>query len=297
VSIGFVVPLLAAAWGAGVASLLQRRFRPEVAARSLAVTCVAVAAASIWALLTVVLGALADISRVDRWSSWCPSLYRADDHVPVWASLGAGALLAVAVMRTARVVISERRTRRRLPTCDDGVLIIHSAQPAAYAVPGRHGGVVVSTGMIDALEQSEQEVMWAHERSHLVHKHHRYLMATEMAVAIVPPLRRLTNQVQFATERWADEDAASQVGGDRILVARAIARAALASVDHRRSAMALADTGVGERVRAMIEVDRSFLAPLLGAAVGVAVMASAVAGSGFQLHHLVAFVAHVCGGG
>lgn len=61
--------------------------------------------------------------------------------------------------------------------------------------------------------------------------------------------------------------------------------------------MALADTGVGERVRAMIEVDRSFLAPLLGAAVGVAVMTSAVAGSGFQLHHLVAFVAHVCGGG
>lgn len=295
-SIGLLVPLLAAAFAAVVAGLLQRRLRPEVAAQTLAVACVAVAAASIWALLTVVLGAAAEISFVDRWSSWCPRLYRADDHVSVWAGLGAGALLAVAVIRAARVVRSERRTRRRLPTCDDGVLIIDSVQPAAYAVPGGGGGVVVSTGMIDALEPAEQEVMWAHERSHLVHKHHRYLIATEMAVAIVPPLRRLTDQVHFATERWADEDAASEVGGDRTLVARAIARAALASVDHQRSAMALADTGVGERVRAMLEVDRRFLTPLLGAAVGVAVMASAVAGSGLQFHHLLAFVVHLCRG-
>lgn len=295
-SIGFLAPLLAATLVALAAGLLQSRLRPQVAAQSLAVACVAVAAASVWALLTVVLGALAEISVVDRWSSWCPELYRADDHVPAWAGLVAGVLLAIAVVRAGRAARSDRRTRRRLPTCDDGVLIIDSEQPAAYAVPGRRGGVVVSTGMMDALELPEQAVLWAHERSHLTHNHHRYLMATEMAVAVVPPLRRLVDQVHFATERWADEDAASEVGGDRSLVARAIARAALASVDHQRSAMALADTGVGARVRAMVEVDRRFLAPLFGGGVGIAVMSSTIAGSGLQLHHLLAFVAHVCQG-
>lgn len=296
-SIGFLAPLSAAALVALVAGLLQRRLHPQVAAKSLAVACVAVAAASVWALLTLVLGALAGVSFVDRWSSWCPELYRADDHVAPLMGVAAGVLMCVMAIRAVRSARSIYRTRRRLPQCDEGVLIIDSDRPAAYAVPGRRGGIVVSTGMIDALEPPERAVMWAHERSHLAHRHHRYLIATQLAVAVVPPLRRLADQVHFATERWADEDAACEVGGDRTLVARAIARAAIASVDHRAAAMALADTGVGGRVRAMIDVDRRFLAPLIGGTVGVAVMASTLAGSGLQLHHLFAFVAHVCQSG
>ncbi len=295
-SIGFIAPLLAAAIVALAAGLLQPRLRPQVAAQSLAVACVSVAAATVWALLTLVLGALAENSFIDRWSAWCPELYRADDHVSAWIGLVAGVTLGAVLHRAASAVRRERRTRQRLPECEHGVLIVESDQPAAYAVPGRRGGIVVSRGMIDALEPSERAVLWAHERSHLNHKHHRYLLATEMAVAAVPPLRGLAHQVHFATERWADEDAAIEVGGDRQLVARAISRAALASVDHGRTAMAMADTGVGERVRAMIDIDRRYLAPVFGAAVGLVVMTSTLAGSGLQLHHLVAFVAHVCAG-
>jgi len=296
VSIDFGAPVLAAALVALVAGLFQRRLRPKDAARSLTVACVAVAAASVWALLTLVLGAVAEIPVVDGWASWCSQLSHADDHASWWTGLAAGTLISAMAVRAVRSAGSQRRTRRRLPSCDDGVLIIDNSQPAAYAVPGRHGGVVVSTGMIDALERPEQAVLWAHERSHLAHHHHRYLIASELAAAIVPPLRRLADQVHFATERWADEDAASAVGGDRPLVARAIARAALASVDHQRSAMALADTGVAERVRAMVDGDRPFLAPLVGGSLMVAVMASTLAGSGLQFHHLLAFVAHVCQG-
>lgn len=296
-SIGFLFPVSAAALMALVAGLLQRRLRPHVAALTLAVACVAVAAASVWALLTLILGALARNSIVDQWSSWCPELYRADDHVPAWTGLTAGALLSVMAVRVACSVRSQRRTRRRLPRCEDGVFIIHSEKPAAYAVPGRHGGVVVSTGMMEALEPPEQTVLWAHERSHLAHNHHRYLIATDLAVAVVPPLRRLAVQVRFATERWADEDAARETGGDRTLVAQAIARAALASADHRQTAMSLAVMGVGERVQAMIDTDRRFLAPVIGGAVGMAVITSSLAGSGWQLHHLLVFVAHVCNGG
>lgn len=295
-SIGFIAPLLVAAMVALVAGLLQSRLRPQVAAQSLAVACVSVAAATMWALLTLVLGALAENSFIDRWSAWCPELYRADDHVSAWIGLGAALILGAVLYRAGRAARSERRTRQRLPDCEHGVLILESDQPAAYAVPGRHGGIVVSRGMIEALEPPERAVLWAHERSHLNHKHHRYLVATEMAAAIVPPLRGLADQVHFATERWADEDAAIEVGGDRQLVARAIARAAIASVDHGRTAMAMADTGVGDRVRAMIDIDRRFLAPAIGAIVGLVVMTSTLAGSGLQLHHLLAFVAHVCGG-
>ncbi len=296
-SIGFIAPLLVAAVVALAAGFLQSGLRPQVAAQSLAVACVAVAAAAVWALLTLVLGALAENSFIDRWSAWCPELYRADDHVSAGIGLVAGVTLAAAFRRAASAVRRERRTRQRLPDCEHGVLIVESTLPAAYAVPGRRGGIVVSRGMIDALEPSERAVLWAHERSHLNHKHHRYLFATEMAAAIMPPLRGLADQVQFATERWADEDAVVEVGGDRPLVARAIARAALASVDHGGTAMAMADTGVGERVRAMIDLDRRFLAPAIGAAVGLLVMTSTLAGSGLQLHHLLAFIAHVCGGG
>lgn len=295
-SIGFVAPVLVAAIVALAAGLMQTRLRPQVAAQSLAVACVSVAAATVWALLTLVLGALANNSFIDRWSAWCPELYRADDHVSAWIGLAAGGTLAAVLQRAASAAHRERRTRQRLPECDGGVLILDSDQPVAYAVPGRRGGIVVSRGMNDALEPSERAVLWAHERSHLNHKHHRYLIATEMAVAVVPPLRGLADQVHFATERWADEDAAVEVGGDRQLVARAIARAALASVDHGRAAMALADTGVGERVRALVDIDRRFLAPAIGAAVGLVIITSTLAGSGLQLHHLLAFVAHVCGG-
>lgn len=294
VSVAFLAPLGAAALVAIVAGLLQRHLRPRVGALSLSVACAAVAAASVWALLTLVLGALAEISFVDRWTAWCPELYRADDHVAPLVGLTAGALLSAMAVRAVASARSAHSTQRRLPECEDGVLILDSKQPAAYAVPGRRGGIVVSTGMIDALEPPERVVLWAHERSHLAHHHHRYLIATEMAVALVPPLRRLADQVHLATERWADEDAACAVGGDRTLVARAIARAAIASVDHHRTAMAIADTGVGERVRAMVEVDRRLLAPVIGGCAGLAIMISTLAGSGLQLHHLVALVAHVC---
>ena len=295
-SAGFVAPLAVAIAVAVVAALVQRWLRPDVAATCLAVSCVAVAAASVWVLLALVLGTLAELSWVARWATWCLQLDPAHPHVRVWLGIGAGALLLIAIGRLLRAALLERRTSRQLPRCDDGILIVESDQPAAYAVPGRRGGVVVSTGMIEALAPRERDVMWAHERSHLRHRHHAYLLATELAVAVLPPLRGLADQVRFATERWADEDAASATGGDRSLVARAIARAAIASVDHQRSAMALADTGVGERVRALVDEDRSLLAPITGLAVGSMVIVTSVAGSGIQLHHLVALLQHLCPG-
>lgn len=293
-SAGFVTPLAIASLVTVIALLLQPRLKPDVAARSLVVAAVAVAASVTWALLTLVLGLLAESAWVERWSWWCSQLYRSDPHVRVWVGAVAVALMTFATVRVFRAIMDARRVHRRLPTCDGGVLIIESDQPAAYAVPGRRGGVVISRGMIDALEPREQEVMWAHERSHLRHRHHWYLVAAEMAVAVVPPMRHLADQVRFATERWADEDAVVAVHGDRELVARAIARAALATSDHQPAAMALAGTGVRARVRAMVDVEQRSLATSTGLGLGTVVATTSIVGSGIQLHHLVALLQHLC---
>ena len=75
--------------------------------------------------------------------------------------------------------------------------------------------------MLRALDSRERRVLIAHERSHLRRGHHRYIRLTELAVAAVPVLAPLKARVRFAVERWADEDAAVEVG-DRRSVARAI---------------------------------------------------------------------------
>lgn len=294
---GFATPLVLTAAIACAAGLFQSRLRPQVAARTLAVTSVAVAVTVIMSLLALSMGALAESAALDRWSSWCPRLSLADHHVPGWLGLGAGVLLVSMVVRVALVLRQLHRVRCLLPSCNGGVLVIESPRPAAYALPGRRGGVVVSTGMLDALKPAERTVMWAHEGSHLLHRHDRYLLAVDLSAAMVPPLRRLADQVRYATERWADEDAATSVDGDRGLVARAISRAALATVDHRRSAMALAEMGVGERVQALVDTDRTNVGAFAGLVVPVIAIASILGGSGVQIHHLFSLIAHLCGGG
>ncbi|MFJ9823842.1 M48 family metalloprotease [Streptomyces sp. NPDC101160] len=86
--------------------------------------------------------------------------------------------------------------------------------------------VVVSTGMLAALGPAERRALFAHERAHLTGRHHRHLLAVELAARANPFLRPLRTAVSYTAERWADEEAAGAVGSRRT-VARAIGRAAL----------------------------------------------------------------------
>ncbi|MCY7419722.1 MAG: M56 family metallopeptidase [Chloroflexi bacterium] len=175
------------------------------------------------------------------------------------------------------------------------MLVLDCDEPAAFAVPGRRGGIVVSRGMIDALDDGEQSVVWAHERAHLRNRHHWYLGAADLAAAALPALRPLASQVHFGTERWADEDSVRSTG-DRRLVARTIAKAALASNAHRHPQMAMATSAVPGRVEALIDPSQPVLGTGPGIAVALSLMALTVGGSTIQLHHLVTLVEHVCGG-
>ena len=103
-----------------------------------------------------------------------------------------------------------------------------------------------------ALAAPERRALLAHERAHLAHGHHWHRGAVTLAVAANPLLAPLRPAIVYATERWADEDAAAQVG-DRRHVATALARVALmgrAPAPGLR--LALAAQAVPARVSAML---------------------------------------------
>ncbi|MFJ2651595.1 M56 family metallopeptidase [Streptomyces sp. NPDC087420] len=99
--------------------------------------------------------------------------------------------------------------------------------PVAFALPGAPGRVVVSSTMLRALTADERRALLAHERAHLRHRHHVFLLVTQLTAAVNPLMRPVADGGGFALERRADEDAGTVVG-DPPLVARAVARAALA---------------------------------------------------------------------
>jgi beta-lactamase regulating signal transducer with metallopeptidase domain len=121
--------------------------------------------------------------------------------------------------------------------------------PAAFTLPGRPGQIVLSTGLLQQLEPEERRVVVAHERAHLQLRHHRYVRMTQMAAAVFPIVMPMVQRVRFATERWADEVAARSIG-DRDLVARTVAHAALLQPAHG-AGLGIASGSIVERVQAL----------------------------------------------
>jgi Zn-dependent protease with chaperone function len=84
-------------------------------------------------------------------------------------------------------------------------------EPVAFAVPLGAGQIVISQGLVDALEPAELDAVVAHEASHLRHRHDRHLIAAAVAqhaYGWLAPVAASAATVQLAVERWADEDAA-----------------------------------------------------------------------------------------
>ncbi|WP_225845507.1 M56 family metallopeptidase [Streptomyces sp. HPF1205] len=157
------------------------------------------------------------------------------DQVTVPAACAAAVLLSavvVAVARTVRAhVVLAARARRAVAaagTPAGDLTVLADPDADAYALPGRPGRIVVTSGMLEALGPAEREALLAHERAHLSGRHHMFLTGLALSCAAHPALRLLRGPLSYALERWADEAAADAVG-DRRLAARAIGRAALAA--------------------------------------------------------------------
>jgi Zn-dependent protease with chaperone function len=161
------------------------------------------------------------------------------------AQTAARALAAAYLLRIAWVAVhTSRATSRlatntaqaaadRLPT--SGGLLIHvvaSQRPIAFILGGRAGGVVVSRGLLALLDDDERDAVLAHELAHLRLRHHRLLrFAQVVSTALGPAVPAAGDAAALLArelEVIADQAAASEVG-DRRVVARALARAALAT--------------------------------------------------------------------
>ncbi|MDQ0905068.1 Zn-dependent protease with chaperone function [Streptomyces canus] len=134
--------------------------------------------------------------------------------------------LARSALRQTRAFRTARTEADRRPAAGD-LCVVDSPEPDAYALPGRPHRIVVTTAMLRSLGPDEREALFAHERAHNQGGHHYFLAAAELAAHCHPALRPARATIRLAVERAADEAAAAAMG-DRRILARAIARAALA---------------------------------------------------------------------
>jgi Zn-dependent protease with chaperone function len=240
------------------------RLDPVTALRALTACVLACAGACVAALGALVLIGLLKLSLFAQLGELIHPLRTPSDLIVLpAAALATGALtlgawtLARSAVRQIRAFRTARTEADRRPAAGD-LCVVDSPHPDAYALPGRPHRIVVTTGMLRSLGPAEREALFAHERAHNAGGHHYFLAGAELAAHCHPALHATRDTIRLAAERAADESAAEAVG-DRRLLARAIARAALAG-DAQRSTRpdfaAAATTGpVPQRVAALLTPD------------------------------------------
>ncbi|MGI5459943.1 M56 family metallopeptidase [Streptomyces sp. CA-249302] len=255
--ISVYVPLLVTVVLAVLAPRPARRLAPRPAAWALACAALVTALGWLGSLALLAFAGFARIPEVAEEGEWSVAALRADD--PVYLTVATVAALAlaascvglgVAAVRQARHLRWARRECRLLPG-DTELAVLDDASPAAFALPGAPGRIVVSRGMLRCLGDGEREALLAHERAHLRGRHHLFQTVWRLTAAVTPLLRPVADTGGFILERWADEEAAACVG-DRRVVARSVGRAALASVAPVPGRLAATGGAVPQRVRALL---------------------------------------------
>ena len=217
-------------WGPLLLALLLPALQPLVAAAPPRAAALSLVALGGTALLggtgSLVLVALAPFL-VERGGA---------DPQPGWAgraaALGAVLLVAVVVVAVARQLAVLHAVDRLLggtgarPRGDVPTVVVPGRTDALAVAGLRRGRVELGGSLLAALTPSERRAVTAHERAHVAHRHAWLRAAAHVLAVGHPALRGLPDRVEAACERWADEDAAAHVG-DRAVVARALAHAAL----------------------------------------------------------------------
>jgi Zn-dependent protease with chaperone function len=228
---------------------LSMRCEPRLATWLLTASSLVLAVAS-----TVSLGLLTitGLTRVPQFAGpghWSVSAARRNDPTELSIAVIAGLLLGAALIMAVRMLW--RRTRSLAAAAldaacmpsRDGLVVVDDPAPDAFALPGLPGRVVVSTGMLHTLDETEHDILLAHERAHLSAHHYAFVAVAQLGAAANPLLRPVATAVTYTTERWADENAAAATG-DRTRVARAVGKAALAA-RHPSSRLRLPGAALG----------------------------------------------------
>lgn len=153
-------------------------------------------------------------------------------------AVGVGSGVALGALQI-RMMWSRRRSRatraalrvegwigRHYPLGDHELVLIPARGSIAYAIEGTPSQIVLSEHLTGVLTDAEVAAVLRHEQCHLEHSHQRYLTLAVAADAALGPLafvRRSTETLRLAIERWADE-AAAATGGARRTLRNALAK-------------------------------------------------------------------------
>jgi len=257
----------------GLSRVVCRRTSPRAAAWSVTTAMVVLAASTVGALALLAWPLAARIPPIAGLGGWHPGAI--DRRVPVplavslAATVGLSVLAGVMLDQVRRIrdgVLEVSRMHAELaPISGAVVTVVQDRRPSAHALPGtlvHRGRIVVSTGLLDALDHEERAAVLAHEHAHLAHAHRLFVIVAALAAALNPLVWRCRDDVGFALERWADEDAAGRTS--RRVTARALARAALTNLapcpngvlapcPNAMPALELLRLGVALRVAALLE--------------------------------------------
>ena len=180
-----------------------------------------------------------DLARLIR---ACTTALQAQYSTPAGAATGGvGIVLALGVVVrasacTAREMVRARRARivqmHALHIVAGfqpgiGARVLPHGVATVYCLPGRRGGVVLTTAALAALDGEELVAVLAHERAHLAYRHHRILTVAAGLRRAFPhvPLFDLAHGEQARlVEMHADDVAARRSG--RVAVATALVRLA-----------------------------------------------------------------------
>jgi Zn-dependent protease with chaperone function len=170
-----------------------------------------------------------------------------------WSTVALALTAPVSLVVLARLLLSGHRVGTRLRVVRarhrelvdlvaghdlDRLRVLRHPALAAYCIPGRHGRVVVSEGVLATLGDDEVEAVVAHEEAHLRARHDLLLEFFTVIHEAVPPLVRseaALAEVRLLVEALADRAAARRVGEV------AMARALVALAAGRTPGGALAD--------------------------------------------------------
>ncbi|HUP16395.1 MAG TPA: M56 family metallopeptidase [Acidimicrobiia bacterium] len=179
------------------------------------------------------------------------------------SNAGAG-LLAIAVVWLAargswRVMAAQRRLRveRWLGAHhhreDFDLVVVPTGELVAYTVAGRPPQVVLSRGLLQAVDSEDLEAITAHEAVHVRRQHYRFLLAisaVEAAFGWYRPAARGSQLIRFMLERWADEEAAVTSSTGRDGLRRVLVTVAMTPVATELTGFGAVDT-ITERAQAL----------------------------------------------
>ncbi|MFI7312504.1 M56 family metallopeptidase [Streptomyces hygroscopicus] len=232
--IAVYVPLLLSLLAPLGARPLAERCEPRLATWLLTASALVLGAATTISLGLLAVTGLIRVPQLAALGHWSAHTAQRDDPAELSVALIAGLLLGAAVLMAARMLWRRARTltaailEAECMPAKDGLVVVEDEAPDAFAIPGLPGRVVVSTGMLATLDETERRILLAHERAHLTAHHYAFVALAQLGAAANPLLRPLATAVTYTIERWADENAAAATG-DRERVARTVGKAVLAA--------------------------------------------------------------------